>query len=164
MSNNEKPVLHHIITDPTKGVNKSLAEEEEDINARRQRLERSAPNMDAPGRDTYTLPANQRHSYVDDATSKRRSFDQKVYLFPESFNALRRELQENYKNFFESVNPEVGVSPAWAMVHDAAQFIGLMNGAFDCVEQMDSENVDGICKVFLNAARKKRGVSPLSWD
>lgn len=159
MSNDKTP-LHHIITDPTKGVEKSIKEDEEIFRQRQRTLERTAPNMDAPGKDNYVLPPNQRHTFTTEGAAKLKNFDQKIYLFPPSYNALREELETWYPTFFTTVNPEVGCSPAWAMVYDAAQFIGLCNGAFDLAIQMDSENVDGICKEILNAARKLRGVAP----
>ncbi len=103
------------------------------------------------------LPSHQRNS----ESKKSDHISNKIYLFPESFNALRRELEENYPTFFNSVNPEIGVSPAWAMVLNAPAFVGMCNGALDFVVQFDSENVDGICKKFLNGFRKLRGVSAL---
>ena len=104
------------------------------------------------------LPKNQQH---DLDNSKQKNFDQKIYLFPESFNALRRELEENWPALFHTVNPETGMSLAVAMVFDASQFIGTLNGALDLAEQYDTGNVDGICKKFLNELRAKRGLSRL---
>lgn len=92
---------------------------------------------------------------------KGSNFDEKIYMMPASFNALRKFLHENYPNLFNAVNPETGVSFAYCMASDAPQFIAGMNAAFDLVLQMDSDNVDYICKTILNAARQKKGLKPL---
>jgi hypothetical protein len=107
------------------------------------------------------LPKNQQHEYSGDSAAKQKNFDQKVYLFPESFNALRRELEDNWPNLFNEFNPEIGMSIGYAMAFNSEVFIGAMNGALDMAEQYDSGNVDAICKAFLNALRAKRGVSKL---
>lgn len=107
------------------------------------------------------LPKNQQHDYSGESAAKQKNFDQKVYLFPESYNALRRELEENWPTLFNEYNPEIGMSLAYAMAFNSEVFIGAMNGALDLAEQYDSGNVDAICKSFLNALRVKRGLSRL---
>lgn len=137
-------------------LQKKLREEEEQYKQRLRELEKTSPDPDRPGDDSK-LPPNQRHN----PARKNDNIDKKVYLFPESFNALRRELDENWREFFHTVNPTSGTSPAWCMVFDAAQFIGYCNGFTGLSLQMDSENVDGICKTFLNAFRSMRGVGAI---
>ena len=83
-------------------------------------------------------------------------------MFPESFNALRRELYEHWPTFFMKVNPDTGTSLAHDMANNAAQFVGTMNGALDLSVQMDSDNIDGICKTFLDELRQLRGLSRLN--
>lgn len=107
------------------------------------------------------LPKNQQHDYSGEAAAKQKNFDQKVYLFPESFNALRRELEDHYPTLFHTPDPETGTSLAYDMAFDSASFIGKLNGALDLAVQYDSGDVDGVCKTFLNALRIKRGVSRL---
>lgn len=139
-----------------KKLQKSLAEDAEQFLERKKQLENAAPDDSKHGGDFY-LPAHNRHQEAH----KTANIDQKVYLFPESFNALRRELEENWREFFHTVNPLTNTSPAWCMVFDAPQFIGYCNGATGLAVQMDSEAVDEICKTFLNAFRKMRGVKEI---
>jgi hypothetical protein len=89
------------------------------------------------------------------------NFDQKIYFFPPEFHALREELQNNWKDFFETTNPLSGTSPAYCMVFDAPQFIGYCNGMTGLSLQHDTGDVAGICKKFLNAFRKLRGVGAI---
>jgi hypothetical protein len=88
--------------------------------------------------------------------------DQKVYFFPPEFHALREELQGNWREFFETINPITGTSPAHCMVFDAPQFIGYCNGATGLTVQLDTGDVAGTCKTFLNAFRKMRGVGAIA--
>lgn len=77
----------------------------------------------------------------------------KVYLMPESYNALRRELHDNWPKLWE-------VSQ-WCMAFDGPSFVRIMDNALDMVTQFDTANVDGICKKFLDGLRAKRGLSAL---
>lgn len=138
-------------------LDRAIKQEDEEARHRQEKLyAKQSDDLSQAGSDIW-LPENQRHNRVAD----NANFDKKIYLFPESFNALRRELEENWQEFFIEVNLDVGMSPAYAMVFDAAKFVGMCNGFFDLMIQFDSESVDGICKEILDAARKKRGVSPL---
>ena len=133
---------------------------EQDAEATKERADKIASSEYDRGilAPDAALPKHQQH---DIENSKQKNFDQKVYLFPESFNALRRELEDHWPSLFHTVNPETGMSLAVAMVFDAAQFIGTLNGALDLAEMYDTGNVDGICKKFLNELRVKRGLSRL---
>lgn len=139
-------------------LDKAVAQEEEETLVRQARLANSAPDQNRAGSD-FLLPAHQRNAPV--TQEKQKEFNQKIYLFPESFNALRRELEDNWREWFTAIQPEFGMSPAYAMVFNAPQFVGMCNGATDEVVQFDSDAVEATCKTFLNAFRKKRGVSPL---
>jgi hypothetical protein len=136
-------------------LGRAMKEDQEESMHRQLALDKAA--TDRTSSPDAALPDGQKDSLVD----SKAHISQKIYYFPESFNALRRELEENYPNFFNSVNPEVGMSPAYAMVFDAPKFVGMCNGATDGVVQFDSHNVDGICKEFLNKFRAMRGLSPL---
>lgn len=135
---------------------KALREDMEAFNERKAKLDATAPDETSAGGDKK-LADNQQHKPVE----ANAHISKKVYMFPEEYNALRRELEENYPTFFTSVNPHTGVSPAHAMVFDAPAFIGMCNGVLDLTVQFDTENVAGICKEFLNGFRKLRGVSEL---
>lgn len=87
--------------------------------------------------------------------SDKKNFDQKIYWFPESYNALRRELYENW--------PEIWQQIGWYMAHNPQEFVSGMNWLLNLNVQFDTDRVDGICKTFLNALRVQRGVSPISW-
>lgn len=134
----------------------AVKDEDDRFEARKKELEASAPDESTPGSDA-ALGEHERHNPV----APNASFDKKVYFFPESFNALRRELEENWRDFFLTASPDTGTSPAWCMVFDAPQFIGFMNGFTGLSIQVDTGSVDYICKQFLNALRAKRGVSKL---
>lgn len=80
-----------------------------------------------------------------------KSFDQKIYLFPPSYNALRQELNDHWPTLWQHVQ--------WAMAFAAGLFIERMNDALDLNVQLDSGKVDAICATYLQALRKKRGLS-----
>ena len=78
---------------------------------------------------------------------------QVVYLMPDSYNALRKELCENWHNLWQYVQ--------YDMAFDGPSFVSKLDNALDFVTQFDTDNVDGMCKKFLDGLRKLRGVSPL---
>lgn len=88
------------------------------------------------------------HDMEHQASSK--NFDQKIYLFPESFNALRSELCQNW--------PELWKLVGWPMAFAANIFIEQMNDALDLNVVLDSSKVDAICTEYLQALLKLRGV------
>lgn len=137
-------------------ITKALQEEKERFRARKQELAKTAPDETRAGADK-NLPVNQQDNRVAD----NAEFSKKIYLFPEEFNALRRELEENWNEFFTTVSPLDGTSPAWCMIYNAPQFLGFCNGFTGLAVQFDSQNVAGICKEFLNAFRKLRGISAI---
>lgn len=144
--------------DPNKSplVLKRLREANEEFLERQAQLEKEAINPEGRGADA-NLPDNQQNK----PAAAGAHFSEKLYYFPPEFNALRQELEDHFRNFFHSVNPEMGTSPAYAMVFDAPKFVGMCNGALDMDVAFDSENVAGTCKRFLNGFRKLRGLSPL---
>lgn len=77
-----------------------------------------------------------------------------VYLQPESYNQLVKELEQNWPHLWESPIQYY----IWA---NAPQFVATMNEALDLCIRFDSANVDGICKHILDELRVKRGVSRL---
>jgi hypothetical protein len=139
-------------------LDKAVAQEEEETLVRQARLANSAPDQERQGND-FLLPAQNRNAPL--TNEKQAEFSQKIYMFPESFNALRAELEGNWRPWFHNFNYDMGMSPAYAMVFDAPKFVGMCNGETDEVVQFDSDNVEGMCKTFLNAFRKKRGVKPI---
>jgi hypothetical protein len=140
-------------------LERAFQEEQERINERQKELDKQH-GEETEGSDRK-LDKQQQHDYAGEEAAKKKNFDQKIYMFPESFNALRRELYEHWPMLFMQVNPETGTSLAHDMANDAAQFVGTMNGALGLNMQFDSDNVDTICKVFLDELRVLRGLSRL---
>jgi hypothetical protein len=78
---------------------------------------------------------------------------EKIYMFPESYNALRRELVTYWPNLWEAAG--------WSMAFKAELFVELMNAACDLNLQLDGNKVDATCKQYLNVLRGKRGISAI---
>lgn len=94
------------------------------------------------------------HHHDMEKSANSKNFDQKIYMFPESYNELRREL---YNNWQDSIWPQV----SWAMAFAANLFVERMNEFLDLKVQLDSDRVDYICTVYLNELRKRRGARVL---
>lgn len=77
------------------------------------------------------------------------NFDQKIYMFPESYNELRKELSTNWPTLWQAVG--------WPMAYASNMFVSIMNEALDLDVQLDSEKVDAICTEYLQALWKRRG-------
>jgi hypothetical protein len=85
----------------------------------------------------------------------QRHFSEKLFIFPESFHALRIELQTYYPNLWNTPIQYL----LWA---DQAGFVEKMTEALSMViRDFDSANLDGYCKQFLDELRERRGVSRL---
>ena len=91
---------------------------------------------------------------VQTSIDDKRNFDQKIYMFPESYNALRREMVQNWPCLWQSVGH--------AMAFDAHNFTLLMNDALEVKIQFDTGKVESICHTYLNLLRKARGLSEIS--
>lgn len=92
--------------------------------------------------------------HSDTPEDKSKNFDQKIYMFPESYNALRKELMEEW--------PEIWPLVGWYMAFNGPKFVEAMNAGTGLKLQFDSGKVDSICKTYLNFMRKKRGVSEIN--
>lgn len=117
-----------------------------------------------PAEHELNLPRVEVHSYnngpVDSEpgrmTAPSRPEDhisQKVYLMPESFNALREELMNHWPNLWQAVQAAMG----W----NAVVFMQMMDAALDTKTGFDSAKVDAISKKYLDMLRVKRGLSEL---
>jgi hypothetical protein len=160
-TDNRKPSFQKSIQKFLTPLEKAFKEEEERIAHRQEELARTQYGEETTGGDKQ-LASSQQHNYTDDVAAKKKNFDEKIYMFPESFNALRKELTDHWPVFFSSVKPGQEMSVAYAMVYDAPTFIGMMNDALDMQVQMDSDNVSEICHTFLNGLRKLRGLSAIN--
>jgi hypothetical protein len=81
------------------------------------------------------------------------SFHDKIYIFPESYNALRQEIYNYWPNLWSQV--------AWAMAFKAEDFVETMNNALDMKLQFDGNKVDATCQAYLNKLRELRGLSSI---
>lgn len=77
-----------------------------------------------------------------------KNFDQKIYLFPPAFNALRRELNDNW--------PVLWALSSWYMAYRAEEFCAIMNDATDLRIIFDSGAVNWMCEQWLNKLIKMR--------
>jgi hypothetical protein len=91
---------------------------------------------------------------LDQTNSDKKNFDQKIYMFPESFNALRRELVEHW--------PEIWPLVAWCMGNNGPEFVSRMNAGLQMNLQFDTNKVESICLTYLNRLRKQRGLRPIN--
>ena len=81
----------------------------------------------------------------------------KIFMFPESFNELRKELMLHW--------PDLWADPRcqWAMAFDMHMFIEFMNSKLDSILRISvvvEDNVkfcDLVCGTFLKELRKRRG-------
>ena len=128
------------------------------------------------------LPGNMQHRPVAD----NAHISEKAYYFPPAFMALKQELEYYHKEWFETRNDNLNgkVSPAWAMMFNASDFVMIMNqytlaavdlnipdateaelqaAANKAYIPFDTGAVNWTCHQFLNRLRKMRGVSPLSY-
>ena len=93
-----------------------------------------------------------KHDLSIDRTQEHIS--KKVYMFPDSYNALRVELHDYWPTLWNG-------GAGYLMAFDGPAFIELMNQSLDLMIQFDSDNVDGMCKKILDELRVKRGMSRL---
>jgi hypothetical protein len=84
-----------------------------------------------------------------------------VYFASEEFNALRKELYDNWR--MDPALDPTGANSLWyysgLMVQDPPSFVEIMNLELGLTIVFDSGNEKNICLEILNALRKKRGVS-----
>lgn len=102
------------------------------------------------------LPVDNEPGKMHKPADAKEHITEKVYMFPDSFNALRVELHSNWPTLFAQVG--------WMMANDAISFIETMDGALDTRTTFDSAKVSAICHKYLNLLRNKRGLSSLSYN
>lgn len=92
----------------------------------------------------------------------RHVSEQTFYASP-GFNALRKELYENWNNGDVPGGTNYWYHIGGAMVHDPLAFVEFMTAQLGMVYTgFDSWSEAEHCKRILNALRKKRGLSELS--
>ncbi len=100
---------------------------------------------------TASNPDPTKHDMSIDRTGEHIS--NKVYMFPESYNQLRKELHDNW--------PELWNQVGYDMAFNGPSFVEKMDGALGTITQFDSDNVAGMCARYLDELRVKRGLSRL---
>ncbi len=91
--------------------------------------------------------------YRHDTSGPKKEGRDAIFMFPESYNQLRKELHDHWPNLWAAVS--------WRMAYRAEEFVEQMNAALDVAVVFDTEKVDFISTTYLNLLRKKRGVSPI---
>lgn len=89
------------------------------------------------------------HTPFSEAEAAKKNFDQKIYMFPESYNQLRKELINYWPHTWSSVG--------WSMAYKAEDFVAAMNEALGLKLQFDTQKVEAICLTYLHALRDRRG-------
>lgn len=101
------------------------------------------------------LPLDSEVGRMNKPAAPDAHVSDKVYLFPESYNALRIELSEAWPTLWARVG--------YLMAFDAIAFIEAMDAALDTRTTFDSDKVSAICHKYLNLLRNKRGLSSISY-
>lgn len=112
---------------------------------REKLTERGAANEEAPmlvAQESQTDKALGYHYHDMDKHQNSKNFDQKVYMFPPAFNALRKELFENW--------PHLWQISSWYMANRPEEFCSQMNSATDLRIIFDSGAVNWMCDQWLN--------------
>lgn len=102
------------------------------------------------------LPMDAGRQSTHKPVASDAPLEDKVYYFPESYNALRVYLHDAFPNLWQVVGH--------AMAFDAVKFIEMMDAALDMKTTFDSAKVGAICHRYLNALRAKKGLSPIPGD
>jgi hypothetical protein len=147
-------IVSNKINKPSGDSTELTSGEKEYVKARES--DRAAEDISAFKKPTDAGPVDDvryRHEDYDPEAAKKKNFDRKIYMFPESYNALRKELMTHWPHTWQGCQ--------WYMANNAQQFVAYMNDALNLKVQFDSAKVDSICKTFLDELRTSRGVSKL---
>lgn len=106
-------------------------------------------------KNTDNTDKNQ-HSLMDPAKEKQAHFSEKIYMFPEAYNALRRELSTHW--------PALWQVTQWRMAYKAEEFVEQMNAALDMNIVFDSAKVSWICEQYLAALEKRRNAKGFGFN
>lgn len=93
------------------------------------------------------------HTHTDrENVDKSLNFDQNLYMFPPAYNALRKELYENWQ---DTIWPFV----SWRMAFRAEEFTEYLNAVTGLALAVDSDCVDWTCEQYLRRLKQMRGLS-----
>lgn len=96
------------------------------------------------------------HYHDMDKGEKTKNFDQKIYMFPPAFNALRREIHDNWPTLWSMVS--------WYMANRPEEFCAIMNDACDVRVVFDSGAVNWMCDVWLEKLKVMRFKASIGVD
>jgi len=150
------------MTDPTRRIPEDFKSDDTDKRSQSEKLhahwrakfsadlratvtERAMDNQEAPmliAQESDTDKALGYHYHDMDKSSNSKNFDQKIYMFPPAYNALRKELFENW--------PALWALVGWYMANRPEEFCSIMNGATDLRVIFDSGAVNWMCEKWLN--------------
>jgi len=100
------------------------------------------------GDDSDIDEKKHRHDY----DGKPKHGQEAIFMFPESYNELRRELVTYWTH---TIWPQV----AWRMAFRAEEFVETMNEILGVAVVFDTAKVDFICRTYLEILRNKRGAA-----
>jgi len=100
------------------------------------------------GDDSDIDEKKHRHDY----DGKPKHGQEAIFMFPESYNELRRELVTHWS---ATIWPQV----AWRMAFRAEEFVETMNEILGVAVVFDTAKVDFICRTYLEILRNKRGAA-----
>lgn len=106
----------------------------------------SAPVLVATEADTDKALGYHYHDM--DKSSGSKNFDQKIYMFPPAYNALRKELVENW--------PTLWALTSYRMAFMPEEFCAIMNDATSLRVIFDSGAVNWMCDKWLNELIRMR--------
>lgn len=109
-------------------------------------LQETGPMLIAPEDQSDKVLGYHYHDM--DKSEKTKNFDQKIYMFPPAYNALRKELNENW--------PALWAVSSWYMANRPEEFCGIMNGATELRIIFDSGAVNWMCDKWLNQLIRMR--------
>lgn len=101
------------------------------------------------------LPVDAQPGRMHAPATANAPLEDKVYYFPESYNALRKELSESWPTLWQVVGH--------AMAFDAPKFIEMMDAALEMKTTFDSAKVGAICHRYWNALRMKKGFKSIPY-
>jgi hypothetical protein len=107
--------------------------------------------QDAEIKPMQILEGEDKGVTAHSETPANAEFSDKLYFFPESYNALRTELSTHWPTLWAAVG--------WNMAFKAEDFIADMNAALELKLQFDSQKVEVTCATYLNELRRLRGLS-----
>lgn len=123
-----------------------FSKEQREQLAARTNVSEESPMLIAP--ENMSDKALGYHYHDMDKSEKTKNFDQKIYMFPPAFNALRKELNDNW--------PTLWAISSWYMANRPEEFCAIMNEATSLRIIFDSGAVNWMCDKWLDELIRMR--------